>query len=87
MPTVDTARLYADHPHLTQIDELWGSRQCRQFISELLSETRDGKRSGFLPDHASTIMRLLIEHDRRFPAFDDSFGGSWWQKGLDHQRD
>ncbi|HRP95814.1 MAG TPA: hypothetical protein PL143_06140 [Rhodocyclaceae bacterium] len=86
MPNVDTSRLYTAFPHLAKIDRIWGTRECRQFIRDLLSETRDGQRSGFAPDHASTIMRLLIEHDRHFPDFDDSFGGAWWQKELDRQR-
>ncbi len=87
MPKTDTSRLYADHPHLAKIEEMWGTRSCRDFISQLMSETRGGTRQGFAPENASTLLRLLMEHDIEFPALDDSAGGKWWAGGLDRSRD
>ena len=78
MPKTDTARLYADHPHLACIDEMWGTPQCREFISRLLTDTRGGERRGFDPEHASIIFQLLFEHDRQYPDFDEARGGAWW---------
>lgn len=86
MPRVDTTRLYADHPHLAKIDEMWGTRSCREFMSELMNETRGGSRAGFALENASTIMRLLMEHDREYPDLDDSFAGNWYSGGLDRSR-
>lgn len=86
MTSIDTTALYAAHPHLARIGTLWGTRQCRNLLCTLLGETRDGARHGFEPEHASTIIRILMEHDRLFPEFDDSEGGAWWKSWLDHER-
>ncbi len=88
MPKVDTSKLYADHPHLAQIDKMWGTRDCREFLTSLMHETRGGTRHGFPPDSASVIIRLLIEHDKTFPEFDEAPGGRWWASGgLDRHID
>jgi hypothetical protein len=78
MHDTDTAGLYADHPHLACIDEMWGTPKCREYISRLLTDSRGGMRRGFDPKHASTIFQLLFEHDQRFPDLDDTRGGAWW---------
>lgn len=83
MRTVETFGLYSAHPHLARIDELWGTGEGRAYIQRLLSDTRDGERRGFKTHHASIIMKLLVEHDREFPEFDDSLGGTWWLQGLE----
>lgn len=83
MHKVDTSQLYATYPHLMRIDELWGKPECRIYLTELMSETRDGARTGFAPDHASTLLRLLMEHDRAYPDYDDSFKLPIWQRSLD----
>lgn len=72
MPRTDTTRLYAAHPHLVRIDELWGQKACRDLLTHLMTETRDGERAGFCEENASTLLKLLMEHDRAFPEFDDS---------------
>lgn len=81
MPKTDTTRLYAAHPHLARIDELWGRKDCRDLLTNLMTETRDGERAGFCKENASTLLRLLMEHDRAFPEFDDSAKiGSWGER-------
>lgn len=80
MPNTDTSRLFAAYPHLAEIGEKWGSRECRKLINGLMNDTRSGGRSGFPPEHASTIMMLLLEHDREFPDFDESATTSWWER-------
>lgn len=74
----DTRSLYERFPHLRRIDLMWGSREGRSFLSSLLTDTRDGKRQGFPVEHAQTLMRLLMEHDRVFPQFDaDNVEARW----------
>lgn len=67
----DTTELFLRFPHLRKIDLIWGSRECRQFLLDLLTDSRGGKRQGFPPEHAMTIMRLQMEHDRLFPQFEN----------------
>ena len=82
MPAVDTSQLYSAHPHLAKLDKVWGTEEGREFINRLICDTRGGERRGFEPEHASVIARLLLEHDKDYPEFDDSFGGIWWlQRG------
>lgn len=71
------------HPHISnKIDHLWGSKECRDEMKHLLTDTRNGQRRGFAPDVAQTIFRLLALHDSVHPEFDDSdepilpFGGN-----------
>ncbi len=80
----DTRALYARFPHLRQIDLIWGSRECRNFIFRLMTDTRGGTRQGFPAEHAMTIMSLLLEHDRRFPEFEQEPREFRW--GDEHQR-
>lgn len=79
MPKTDTSRLYADHPHLAKINETWGTRACRELLNKLMNDSRGGGRTGFAPENASTIMRLLMEHDGQFPDLEDTTSMSWWQ--------
>lgn len=67
----DTKALYERYPHLRQIDLMWGSRECRRYLMNLMTDTRGGTRQGFMPEHAMTIMRLQMEHDRLFPQFEN----------------
>lgn len=83
MPNTDTTRLYATHPHLRRIDELWGKAECRALLTELMSDSRGGARAGFAPENASTLLRLLMEHDRSFPQFDESFKIPVWQRSAE----
>lgn len=77
MRKTNVSKLYEAYPHLRQIDELWGTRDCREFIKRLMNDTRDGHRRGFPGDQARTILRLLMEHDREFPQFEESITSDW----------
>ena len=77
--SIDTTALYAAYPHLSRIDDMWGTAQCRKLLLELLSDSRDGTRKGFEPEHASTIFRLLNEHDQKFDHLDNPDTVTWWQ--------
>ncbi|NMF87423.1 hypothetical protein [Aromatoleum petrolei] len=77
MRKTDVSKLYEAYPHLGRIDELWGTRDCREFINRLMNDTREGQRRGFPGDHARTILRLLLEHDREFPQFEESITSDW----------
>jgi hypothetical protein len=77
MRNTNVSALYAAYPHLKRIEELWGSREGREFINKLMNDTRGGIRHGFPPEHATTILRLLMEHDRRFPQFEESISVLW----------
>lgn len=67
-----TAKLYERFPHLRKIDTIWGTVECRKFLFLLMTDTRGGTRQGFPAEHAMTIMSLLMEHDRRFPQFENA---------------
>lgn len=84
MRRTDTAALYERFPHLRSVDLIWGSRDCRKYLSRLMTDTRGGERQGFPPEHAATIMRLLLEHDRLFPQFENDTEDSRW--GDEHLR-
>lgn len=77
MRKTNVSKLYEAYPHLRRIDELWGTRDCREFINRLMNDTRDGQRRGFPGDHARTILRLLVEHDHEFPQFEESITSDW----------
>lgn len=66
-----TEGLYSKFPHLRRIDQLWGTSDCRKFLFSLMTDTRGGTRQGFPPEHAGTVMSLLMEHDRKFPQFEN----------------
>jgi hypothetical protein len=68
-PKTDTHALFSRFPHLRRIEAIWGTRECREFITELMSDSR-GDRQGFPVEHASTLIALLMEHDEVFPQFD-----------------
>jgi len=50
----------------------WGTRECRRMLLNLINDSRGGTRSGFPPEVAAAITRLLLAHDEKFPHFDDS---------------
>lgn len=77
MRKTDVTGLYASYPHLAKIDELWGTRDCREFIVRLMNDTREGARRGFPGDHARTILQLLIEHDKSYPQFEENIAMLW----------
>lgn len=86
-PKTDTSELYAAYPHLQKIDGMWGTPQCRHLLNDLLSDSRGGTRQGFPPEHASTIFRLLQEHDVDFAHLDDDpMSVSWWEQNPGHRQ-
>jgi hypothetical protein len=61
------------YPHITRrIESLWGTRECRTFLLELISDSRDGQRQGLPPEVAQEIILVLQDHDEAYPGFDDS---------------
>jgi hypothetical protein len=74
----DTAAFFATYPHLRCIELLWGSRECRDFIHQLMFKDDRGNRQGFPPVAASTILALLTEHDLRFPQCAKPQDESFW---------
>lgn len=78
----DTRALYMRFPHLVRIELLWGSLECRQFISGLLTDDRGDHREGFPAEHAKTIFALLMEHDAAFPEFDGQATQAAWHDGY-----
>jgi hypothetical protein len=61
------------YPHITKrIETLWGTRDCRKFLLELIADSRDGSRKGLPPEVAKEILLLIESHDADFPGFDDS---------------
>lgn len=84
MTETDTRALYECFPHLRKIDVMWGTRECRDYLFQLMTDTRGGKRQGFPAEHAMTIMSLLMEHDREFPEFEYEPRDFVW--GDEHHR-
>lgn len=66
-------------PHLSPIISTWGTRECRDLLSSLALDTRDGQRTGFPPEHASTVFRLLMAHDTEFPDFEVKVVTKWYE--------
>ena len=71
-PLVEAKALFERFPHLERVEQLWGSPECRELLADLMLDDRDGGRAGFPPESASLILLLLQEHDRQFPACDQS---------------
>ncbi|BAL25173.1 hypothetical protein AZKH_2873 [Azoarcus sp. KH32C] len=67
---IPVAELFAKFPHLRKIEAMWGSAECRKLLFQLMTDTRGGTRQGFPKEHALTLMRLMMEHDRKFPQFE-----------------
>lgn len=58
------------------INLFWGTRECYNYIFNLMFDSRDGKREGF-PDHIHKIITALsIEHSRYYdpPDIDNNYG-------------
>uniref|UniRef100_A0ABX1PJ00 Uncharacterized protein n=2 Tax=Aromatoleum anaerobium TaxID=182180 RepID=A0ABX1PJ00_9RHOO len=81
-----TEELYERFPHLRKIDLVWGSPECRKFLFMLMTDTRGGTRQGFPREHGATIMSLLLEHDRRFPQFENEISDHDHRWGNDVRR-
>ena len=62
-----------NYPHITKrIESLWGTKECRALLLELIADSRDGQRQGLPPEGAREIILVLQDHDEAFPGFDDS---------------
>ncbi len=63
-------------PHFERIDRriiaLWGTKDCRNYLNSLLTDTRNDTRSGFPPVIAKELFRLLHNHDLEFPQFSNA---------------
>jgi hypothetical protein len=63
----DTRDLFERFPHFRSIKAIWGSPECRKFLTGLLMDNREGTRQGFDRTASATIFELLKEHDDKFP--------------------
>lgn len=50
-----------------KIVHTWGTEECRNYLMNLINDSRDGSRQGFSPLIGKEIVLLLLEHDVRFP--------------------
>jgi|GEM_PF-4648914 len=75
------------YPHLQSIVSQWGTQAGRDRIASLIMDTRDGQRQGFPPQHAEILLRLLREHDGKFPAFEPKQRFDWAAGALDGRVD
>jgi hypothetical protein len=48
---------------------LWGSDMFKEYVNNILNDTRDGTRQGFPKNVAEALTGLLISHDRLYPQF------------------
>lgn len=63
--------LIEKYPHLKYINESWGTFHCREFLFNLILDTREGNRQGFPLEDMTVIMDLLSEHDLKFPKLEE----------------
>lgn len=71
----DCAEIQRDFPYVWQrLQALWGRPPCRDYLNSLMTATLDDGPAGFPPSALSSLMRLLAEHDRKFPP---SARGQW----------
>ena len=49
------------------LDWLYGSKEYRIYLTQILSDSRDGQRRGFPKETASVLFALLQAHDEKFP--------------------
>lgn len=52
------------------LELLWGSSTFNEYVDNLMSDTRDGKRQGFPQEIAIAILGLQMTHNRLFTQFD-----------------
>ena len=84
-PTLKEAleRFFVAYPHLKGLVSRWGTQEGREQIASLVMDTRDGQRQGFPGEHAETLLRLLREHDAKFPQFEPKQRFDWTTGGYD----
>lgn len=55
-----------------KIESVWGEPECRNLISHLVNDTRDGKRAGFPTPVGLELIHMFKVHDELFPEYDTS---------------
>ena len=69
------------YPHIyNKLILLWGTEECRTYISELLKDTRRDTRIGFPVEVAQELMSILTEHDRLFSYWNVPLGVKTFKK-------
>lgn len=69
------------YPHIyNKLILLWGTEECRLYISELLKDTRKDTRIGFPIEVAQELMSILAEHDRLYPYLNVPLGFKTFKK-------
>lgn len=65
---LDFQRINKKFPHIgTKIFYLWTTDGLSPYLSDVLTDRRDGERQGFPAEIAMAIFRLQQEHDSLFP--------------------
>ncbi|AGX86882.1 hypothetical protein [Candidatus Symbiobacter mobilis] len=58
------------YPHIVKnIEKMWGSKNCRDYILDLTNDTRGGTRKGFTLEQGLELVNLLNKHDEEYPEF------------------
>lgn len=66
------------YPHIFHsIRKLWGTKECREYMLELVLDTRNDTRRGFMLEAMKAIFFLLSEHDAYFSRFIDNNDDVW----------
>lgn len=51
-----------------RIDALWGTDICRNYLLELITDTRENSRQGFPIAVMADLISMIDLHDREFPG-------------------
>lgn len=51
-----------------RIDALWGTDVCRNYLLELITDTRGNSRKGFPISIMADLISMIDLHDREFPG-------------------
>ena len=52
------------------IEILWGDKDCEKYLNDLIMDNR-GNRRGFPAEVLSAIIKLSVEHSKKFASSDD----------------
>jgi len=65
------ANLYCIEDNFKRISDsivlTWGYQECKEYMQNLLMDSRDGERKGFPADVAFSLMKLIEIHQEEFP--------------------
>lgn len=65
-----TNAFFVKFPHIYhKIKKIWGSDVCREYLNNLVTDTRENSRAGFGHEQVSIIIKILDKHDLEFPQF------------------